>query len=125
MPWAIRLLTFQPVFARNINSCTVPWAIHLLGLRPVFARNINTCTVPWAIRLLTFQPVFALSINTCTVPLAIRLLRFRGRKKCLAKFVSFVERGRSLKFQERKIRFFCFIRCKKNNCPVLYEFCSL
>ena len=32
-------------------------------------------------------------------------------EKCLAKFVSFVERGRSLKFKERKIRFFRFIRC--------------
>ena len=109
----MRLLGFQPVFARNINSCTVPWAIRLLTFQPVFALSINTCTVPWAIRLLTFQPVFARNINTCTVPLAIRLLRFRGRKKCLAKFVSFVERGRSLNFQERKIRFFCFIRCKK------------
>ena len=43
--------------------------------------------------------------------MVVRLLRFRGRKKCLAKFVSFVERGRSLNFQERKICFFCFIRC--------------
>ena len=30
--------------------------------------------------------------------------------------LSFVERRRSLKFQERKIRFFCFIRCLKIRC---------
>ena len=46
--------------------------------------------------------------------LGYTLLPFRGRKKkCLAKFVSFVERRRSLNFQERKIRFFRFIRCEK------------
>ena len=107
----VRLLTFQPVFALSINCCTLPWAIRLLTFQPAFTLSINCCTVQWAIHLLGLRPVFARNINTCTVPLAIRLLRFRGRKKCLAKFVSFVERGRSLKFQERKIRFFCFIRC--------------
>ena len=37
-------------------------------------------------------------------------------KKYPAKFVSFVERWRSLNFRQRKIRFFCFIRCEKNRC---------
>ena len=32
-------------------------------------------------------------------------------KKHPAKFVSFVERLRSLNLRERKIRFFCLIRC--------------
>ena len=65
MPWAIRLLTFQPVFARNINSCTVPWTIHLLGLRPVFARNINDCMAFWAIRCCPFVDVKNALLNLC------------------------------------------------------------
>ncbi len=53
------------------------------------------------VRLVGFQPVFALSINYCTVFWAMCCCAFVGVKKCLAKFVSFVERGRSLKFQEK------------------------
>ena len=34
----------------------VTTVMRLLGFQSVFARNINSCTVPWAIRLLTFQP---------------------------------------------------------------------
>ena len=54
------------------------------------------------VRLVGFQPVFALSINYCTVFWAMCCCAFVGVKKCLAKFVSFVERWRSLNFQEKK-----------------------
>uniref|UniRef100_UPI00288BF7F5 hypothetical protein n=1 Tax=Hoylesella timonensis TaxID=386414 RepID=UPI00288BF7F5 len=90
-PWAIRLLTFQPVFARNINSCTVPWTIHLLGLRPVFARNINDCMAFWAIRCCPFVDVKNALLNLCN-SLNAGVHRISKKEKFVS-FVLFVEKN--------------------------------
>ena len=58
-PWAVFLLGFQPVFARNHDCCTILCAIFLLGFQPVFARNHDCCIILCATFLLGFRSAFS------------------------------------------------------------------
>ncbi len=59
LPWAVFLLGFQPVFARNHDCCTILCAIFLLGFYSAISCDLDVYTILCAIFLLGFQPVIA------------------------------------------------------------------